>query len=149
MGMTERMTERMKGASYIILLAVVLVGVVMGIGNESSGLYSEKINSTEDLSVFLQSLGWECAPTMLTQQNTVLPVQFDDTYIAYNAIQLKQNCDLTKYSGKTVTVYTVPITNYNETTDTVLATVIVYKGKVIGGDIHAAAMDGFLLPLKK
>ena len=84
----------------------------------------------------------------MTEQTTVLPEQFDDTFIAYNAIQLKQNCDLTKFAGKNVTVYTVPITNYTETTDTVLATVIVYKGKVIGGDLHAAAMDGFMLPLK-
>lgn len=140
--------ERKKGARYIIILAALSIGLVLAAGNAQSSIGAPKINNTEDLKAFLLTLGWECDITNLTEQTTVLPEQFDDTFIAYNAIQLKQNCDLTKFAGKNVTVYTVPITNYTETTDTVLATVIVYKGKVIGGDLHAAAMDGFMLPLK-
>lgn len=140
--------ERKKGARYIIILAALSIGLVLAAANEQSSIGAPKINNTEDLKAFLLTLGWECDITNLSEQTTVLPEQFDDTFIAYNAIQLKQNCDLTKFAGKNVTVYTVPITNYTETTDTVLATVIVYKGKVIGGDLHAAAMDGFMLPLK-
>lgn len=140
--------ERRKSALYVIVLCAVLIGLVLTAGNEQSGFHGVKIKNTEDLTAFLSSLGWECDLTNLTEQNTVLPEQFDDTYIAYNAIQLKQSCDLTRYAGKKVTVYTLPILNYPNTTETVLATVIVYRGKVIGGDIHAAAMDGFMLPLK-
>ncbi len=140
--------ERRKGALYIVILSVVLVGLVLAAGTEPNGFDSAKIKNSEDVSIFLSSLGWECDIANLTEQKAQLPEQFDETFIAYNAIQLKQNCDLTPYAGKTVIVYTVPLTNYTDTSDTVLATVIVYKGRVIGGDIHAAAMDGFMHGLK-
>ena len=140
--------ERRKGALYIILLSILLIGVVLAVSSESNGLGLAKVKNAEELSAFLISLGWECDLSNLSEQSVALPGQFDDTFIAYNAIQLQQNCDLTKYAGKTVTVYTLPITNYSDSTDTVLATVIVYRGKVIGGDIHAAAMDGFMHGLK-
>lgn len=136
--------ERRKGALYIIILAAVLIGLVMAAGAEPAPFGGSKVNSPQELSEFLQSLGWECDLSQLTEQNAVLPEQFDDTFIAYNAIQLEQGCDLSKFAGKAVVVYTVPLTNYTRSTDTVLATVIVYKGNVIGGDIHAAAMDGFM-----
>lgn len=141
--------ERKKGAVYILFLAIVLIGLVLAAGTEQSNSRLSKIKNTEDLSALLRSMGWECDPAQLTEQETALPQQFDDTFIAYNAIQLQQGFDLTKYAGKLVTVYTVPLTNYPNTSDAVLATVIVYKGKVIGGDIHAAAMDGFMHGLTK
>ena len=141
-------TDRRKAAIYVILLAVILAGLVLSAGSDADGFHGTKVKTSDDLSVFLASLGWECDITAVTEQTTILPEQFDETFIAYNAIQLKQNCDLSQYAGKEVTVYTVPIINYTDSTDTVLTTVIVYRGKVIGGDIHAAAMDGFMLPLK-
>ncbi len=141
-------TQRRKGALYVVLLAILLAGLVLAAGSEQAGFQGAKIKNTDDLSAFLLTLGWECDTSGITEQTTVLPEQFDDTFIAYNAIQLQQNCDLTQYTGKEVTVYTVPILNYADSGDPVMATVIVYKSKVIGGDIHAAAMDGFMVPLK-
>lgn len=140
--------ERRKSAFYVVILCAVLIALVLAAGNEQGNFHSVKVKSPNDLSEFLSSLGWECEINTLTEQSTVLPEQFDDTFIAYNAIQLKQSCDLTRYAGKKVTVYTVKILNYSDTTETVYATVMVYRGRVIGGDIHAAAMDGFMLPLK-
>ena len=142
------MKTRQKSAIYIVTLAILLIILVLTVGTEQDGISLIKIKNSEDLSEFLSSLGWECNLTELTTQETTLPQQFDDTFIAYNAIQLKQNCDLTKYAGKTVTVYIVPITNYTGSTDPVLATVLVYKGKVIGGDLHSATMDGFMHGLR-
>ena len=139
---------RKKAALYVVFLAVIFIALVLSAGGNEDGFSNTKIRSTDDLSAFLLSLGWECDTSRLTEQSTVLPRQFDETFIAYNAIQLKQNCDLTHYAGKEVTVFTVPILNYTDSNESVLATVIVYRGKVIGGDIHAAAMDGFILPLK-
>ena len=140
--------KRRDGAIYIILLSLLLIGLVLTVGNDHGGFSGVSVKSPEDLSAFLTSMGYECNITTLTMQNAVLPEQFDDTFIAYNSIQLQQNCDLSQYAGKEVTVYTVDILNYPTETDGVLATVIVYKNRVIGGDIHAAAMDGFMVPLK-
>ena len=139
---------RRKGALFIVLVSIVCMGLVLAAGTKDSPFGSQKINNENDLSEFLLTLGYECDLSMVTVQSSVLPAQFDETFIAYNAIQLQQDCDLSRYAGKEVTVYTVPITNYTDSDESVLASVIVYRGKVIGGDIHAAAMDGFILPLK-
>lgn len=141
-------TKRRTGALYIVLLSLLLIGLVFTVGSDQGGFKGVSVKTPEDLSAFLTSIGYECNISTLTAQNAVLPEQFDDTFIAYNSIQLQQNCDLTQYAGKEVTVYTVDILNYPTETEGVLATVIVYKNKVIGGDIHAAAMDGFMVPLK-
>ena len=45
-------------------------------------------------------------------------------------------------------VYTYRVTNYAGTSDTVLAQLFVYRNRVIGGDIHATAMDGFMHGLR-
>ena len=140
--------SRKQGAFYLILIAAVLILTVLLASSNDKGIDYPRIKSANDISAFLSTLGQETDPSQLTAQTTVLPVQFDETFIAYNAIQIRQGCDLSHYAGKEVTVYTVPIINYDNSAETVLATVIVYKGKIIGGDIHAAAMDGFMLPLK-
>ena len=140
--------KRRVGSVYIILISFLLIGLVLTVGSEQRGFHGKTVKSPETLSEFLLDLGWECSIDTLTVQNAVLPEQFDDTFIAYNSIQLQQNCDLTQYAGKEATVYTVDILNYPTETEGVLATVIVYKNRVIGGDIHAAAMDGFMVPLK-
>ena len=140
--------RRRKATILIAVLSFILIVLVLGAGAEPSGFHGYKIRSAEDIPPFLQALGWECDPSALSEQKAVLPKQFDETFIAYNAIQLQQGCDLSAYAGKEVTVYTLPILNYPDETETVLATVIVYKNHIIGGDLHAAAMDGFMLPLK-
>ena len=43
---------------------------------------------------------------------------------------------------------TYRVTNYECSTDTVLAQLFVYRNRVIGGDIHATAMDGFMHGLR-
>ena len=140
---------RRKSAIYVILAALFLIGVVLSAGSDATGIEGEIIISANDVPSFLSSMGLECDLSSMTEQKVSLPKQFDDTFIAYNSIQLQQNCDLSRYAGKEVTVYTVSILNYPDTAETVLATLIVYKNRVIGGDIHAAAMDGFIVPLKK
>ena len=143
------LTERRKASLFIIMLALVLTGIVLSAGAPPSPFSHKKITDTNDIPAFLGSFNWSCDVLQCTEQKTVLPQQFDDTFIAYNAIQLQQGCDLTKYAGKEVTVYTLPVTNYPDYGGNVLATIIVYRGKVIGGDIHAAAMDGFMHGFKK
>ena len=143
------LTERRKAAVFIILLAMLLTAIVLSAGATPSPFAQTKIKDPTDISEFLGSFDWTCDLTALTEQKTVLPQQFDDTFIAYNAIQLQQGCDLSRYAGKEATVYTLPITNYPDYTGNVLATVLVYRGRIIGGDIHAAAMDGFMHGFKK
>ena len=138
---------RSKAVSIVIIAALILFTIVGLSAPPSSAFPHTKIRTSEDVISFLSELGWDTSLTGITMKDTTLPEQLDETFINYNTIQLKQNCDLTAYLGKPVTIYTAEITNYN-TSDTVYATIIVHKGTVIGGDIHSASMDGFMHTLK-
>ena len=137
---------RKKGVVLILFLALVLTGMVLAASTPSAPLGAAHVRNTQEAQDFLNALGWECVPEQCEMKASTLPTEFDNTFIAYNSIQLKQGCDLSKYAGKPITVYNFPVTNH-ESTDHVLATLIVYRSTVIGGDIHSAAMDGFMEPL--
>ena len=70
--------------------------------------------------------------------------KFDKVFNGYNEIQKRQGLDLSKYKGKTVTRYTYEVTNYENENGKVYANVIVYRNKVIGGDICSANVGGFI-----
>ena len=97
---------------------------------------------------FLQSYGWEVNEQPCEMVQVVIPETFGDVYENYNEIQKQQGFDLSTYAGETCTAYTYRVTNYEGSTDTVLAQLFVYRNRVIGGDIHATAMDGFMHGLR-
>ena len=57
-------------------------------------------------------------------------------------LQKGQGYDLSKYSGKKVMRYVYEINNYPGAQEPVYATVLVYKNKVIGGDVTDTAAQG-------
>ena len=87
-------------------------------------------------------------PATETAQEIVIPRVFNGVFGDYNALQKQQGFDLSTYAGETCTAYTYRVTNYEGSTDTVLAQLFVYRNRVIGGDIHATAMDGFMHGLR-
>ena len=57
--------------------------------------------------------------------------------------------DLSKYKKKTVTRYTFVVTDYEGYEGTVYANVLVYRNRVIGGDICSADVNGFIHGFEK
>ena len=102
------------------------------------------VKTAEDAREFLRQFGWETEKTPVESGSFTLPDRFDRAMAGYNEIQRAQGLDLSKYMKKTVTRYTFTVTNYEGYEGTVYANVIVYKNKVIGGDISSASLDGFL-----
>ena len=56
--------------------------------------------------------------------------------------------DLSPYQGQTVDLYCYRLLNYPGTEETVYLALYVSDGRVIGGDIHTAALDGFMHELR-
>ena len=106
------------------------------------------VTTTDGRIAYLQALGWEADPATETAQEIVIPRVFSGVFSDYNALQKQQGFDLSTYAGETCTAYTYRVTNYEGSTDTVLAQLFVYRNRVIGGDIHATAMDGFMHGLR-
>ena len=66
--------------------------------------------------------------------DVLIPEHFDEAYESYNALQKQQGYDLEKYKGKKVKRYRYRILNYPERKNAA-ATLLVYKGEILGGDI--------------
>jgi hypothetical protein len=97
---------------------------------------------------YVRNLGWVIDEKPAEQASVALPVQFDAVHEEYNKLQKLAGFDLTDYLGKTVTRYTFAVKNFDGAAG-VRANVLVYRGNIIGGDVMTAALDGFMLPLKK
>ena len=140
--------ETMKSSFFVLLAGLLLILAVFIASTPSTPFSSASIKSADDVCAFLADLGWETESADVQTENSTLPEQFDDVFTEYNSLQLQQGCDLSKYLGKEITVYTVPIKNYGDSSQNVYATIIIHKNKVIGGDIHSAEMNGFMHTLQ-
>lgn len=138
------MVSKRKTAIFILFLGVFLIITVFFAASEDNPFSAYKVNSPDEAAVFLSELGWECDTQGITAQTSMLPEEFDAVLLEYNTLQLQQGCDLTTYAGKEITIYTVPILNYSDISENIYATILVHNGKVIGGDIHSAELNGFM-----
>lgn len=111
---------------------------------ESETVSFEKIRSNEDRITFLTQFGWTVDPTPVESTTVTIPREFDKVFAAYNELQRAQGLDLSVYSGKTVERYTYTVTNYQNHEGAVLANLLIYRGRVIGGDICSADSSGFV-----
>ena len=109
----------------------------------------EKIRSNEDRIAFLGEFGWQVDANAAESTTVTIPREFDKVFAAYNELQRRQGLDLSTYSGKTVERYTYPVTNYENYEGTVLANLLIYRGRVIGADICSADTAGFVHGLSR
>lgn len=149
--------SRLKYVAVMAICVVAVASCVILIPDNASGdtatvQYTEasarkpgdfkNVSTNEDRVSFLESYGWDVDPNAVEIEEVVIPSEFDEVYNAYNEIQKKEGLDLKKYAGKSVKKYTYTVGNYGAET-TVLASVLVYKNKIIGGDISSADPNGF------
>ncbi len=112
-------------------------------GSEVSVNYS-KIKTNEDRIAFISQFGWSVNETPTDEQELTIPAEFDNVFAAYNELQKQQGLDLGKYKRKSMTRYTYEITNYPDYDGTVYINLIIYRNKVVGGDICTADVNGFV-----
>lgn len=109
----------------------------------------DKIKSAGDRIEFLRQFGWEVESEPVEIAEVTVPEEFDKVYQSYNELQKKQGFDLSKYAKKNIQRYTYRITNYDGYDGEVLVSILVYKNKVIGGDVCSADANGFIHGLDK
>ena len=143
-------TLKLAGAVIASALAVVMLAVFVPDYSPRANAasvqqkISYKAKNEQEIRDFIAQFGWEVSDELLDRAEVTIPADFDAVYESYNDLQKKQGFDLTKYKKKTVTRYTYRIENYKDYKGMVIADVIVYKNKVIGGDICSADVNGFL-----
>lgn len=127
-----------------LLLTVVLGGLIVCVFLKVS---ADGIDGSTDAARrgFADSLG--CTVGSASEKEIIIPAEFSDVYIKYNDIQKAAGFDLSSYKGCRVKLYTFSGVTYPGCREETQLNLIVYHGKIIGGDISQTAIDGEMLPL--
>ena len=104
----------------------------------------DKVRSADDAAAFLGQFGWVVDAGSAETAQVTIPAEFDKVFAGYNELQKQQGLDLSKYRNRSVTRYTFAVTNYDGWQGSVYANVLVYRNRVIGGDICSADVSGFI-----
>lgn len=150
MVMTAKVDFKKLALVLAAVAAVILVIVLLfGGGGADSAPTAATVSDNDSRLQFLQDMGWEVTETPVQSGQVRIPQEQSEIFDRYNALQKSQGYDLDAYRGKTVMRYVYKINNYPNATDPVYATVLVYKNKIIGGDITDTAAKGMIRGLQK
>lgn len=128
-----------------VAVMITLVALIPGYDiAASAGVNYGDIYSNNDRVKFLSELGWTVDETPIEEVSVTVPSEFDTVYLGYNEMQKEQGLNLARYKGKEVTRYTYSVKNYEGYDGEVYANLLVYRGKIIGGDICSADASGFV-----
>lgn len=136
-----------KGLAGVLaaIIAVMLVcGEVYAVNNtvQNAETNKKRVDYISGLGVTLQS-------DSATVKEVTIPEKFSQVYENYNKLQKKAGFNLEGYKGATVTLYTYPIATPKGYNGTWNCNLLVYNGRVIGGDISSVELNGYMLPLVK
>jgi len=132
----------------ILVLAALAVLLFSGRSEEAASLRTGSGKTNDDRVSFLVSLGWEVETEPIEDQEVVIPSDFSDVYAKYAELQSRQGFDIRRYCGVKAHRYTYLVKNYPGEASPVVADIIVYKNRIIAGDIQCPALDGFMQGLE-
>ncbi len=139
-------------AVCVILLLAVLLRNASTPGNSTAEAPSRTAEAScnDERVAYLKSFGWELQETPVETQEVRIPEEFNEVFTRYNELQQSQGFNLEDYAGKTVKRYVYAVTNHPDGGQDYYATLLVYKNKIIGGDVtctsQGGVMRGFAMP---
>ncbi len=144
-------TSKMKIAALLIAIGAVAVAVAMTLGGGKSpaandGAINVKAENSAERAAFLSQYGWKMTADPVEVSEVIIPEEFDAGYAEYASMNKAQGFDLEPYKGVRAKRWTYEILNYPglENTGTVQANLLVYDGRVIGGDVCSLELGGFI-----
>ena len=132
----------------IAAVAALVLALILFLGSDSteetaaSATTAPSVSSNDGRVAFLKGFGWDVTASPTESGQVRIPEQSSDVFDRYNNLQKSQGYDLSAYAGKNVMRYVYQINNYPGATQKVYATLLVYKDRVIGGDITDTAPGG-------
>ena len=136
-------------ACIALLLTVLFLSGEGVVASAEAKIDYTGITDNEKRIAFLGSFGWRVKDEVVSEESFVIPDSFDRVLSGYNEIQKAQGLDLSRYRKKRVTRYVYEVTNYEGSEETVYATLIVCRGRVIAADVSSADPMGFVHGLEK
>ena len=137
-------------ALCIVICVLIAAAFALGANKKpvvNDGAISYKARTAADCISFLSQFGWTVNEEPVEVREVIIPSDFNDTYEAYNAIQKNQSLDLEPYKGFRAKKWIFEVKNYPDypaDSGYIRATLLVYEGTVIGGDISSIEQNGFI-----
>ncbi len=152
--------KSLKGKMIFLVAAIIAASAVLIIINsgnaesesaEADNILNFSASTDEERLNFISQIGCTVEKEPVGVSEVLIPQEFDEIYTQYNELQLLSGFDLNDYKGCTVKKWTYQVTDHPEyeNSENVRLTLLVYKGKIIGGDICSTELDGAILPLFK
>jgi len=149
-------TAKVKKKNLIILgaaiLAILLVILWPGKKDTQIGMPPEELDASqnENRVRFLESFGWQISSEPTETGSVRVPVEENEIFARYNALQKSQGYDLSQYAGKVIKRYVYEVHNGPQDDGACRATLFVCKDRIVGGDISCdgpeGKMHGFRMP---
>ena len=147
------MTAKVDMKKTLLILAAaaaLILALILLMGEKNAAQTSAPAEGSNDSRVqFLKDYGWDVTTSPTQSGRVKIPQETTEVFDRYNALQKSQGYDLSQYGGKTVMRYVYQINNYPGATEPVYATLLIYKNKIIGGDITDTSSGGHIRPLKQ
>ena len=145
-------TSKAKMAALLVALAAAVIALVMIIGKGEKPAATDdsavnyKAESAAERTAFLSQFGWKISEDPVEVSEVIIPENFDDGYAEYAAMNKAQGLDLEPFKGVRAKRWTYNVLNYPglENSGSVQANLLIYDGRVIGGDICSLEQGGFI-----
>ena len=148
MVMTAKVNLR-KTLLALVAVAVLVLSLILLLGGKGTAQTAAPAPSANDGRVkFLQDFGWNVTTSPKESGRVRIPEESSEVFDRYNTLQKGQGYDLSTYAGKTVMRYVYQINNYPGATEPVYATLLVYKNRIIGGDVTDTSAKGHIRGFK-
>lgn len=137
----------------IAAAAAIVLALILLLGEQAPSTTTTAVTSVpsgnDGRVQFLKDFGWEVTTSPAQSGSVRIPEETTEVFDRYNNLQKSQGYDLSSYAGKNVMRYVYEVSNYPGSTQPVYATLLVYKDKVIGGDVTDTAANGQIRGFKK
>lgn len=140
---TKKITKRNLVVTILAVGVLLCAVIVLVSSSDDKGTFG-RASTYEERIAFVKSFGWNVEDEEDGPKEVVIPRDFDDVMTEYNLLQKAQGLDLTDYAGCRVKRYTYYLTAYPTGEQGVVVNILVYDGKVIGGDVMSSRLDGFM-----
>ena len=147
----------LKAILAVSLCVLAVAAAIILLPEAGSSLNVNKIEGMKELSrinagrekgrlEYFEALGYKVNEKAVSSNSEKLPKTLDAVTEKYNELQRSQGFDLSSYCGKKLDSYTYEVIAFpdGELADKTkcLATLIVYKGKVVGADLSFPEAEG-------
>ena len=145
---TVNVKNACKTVFTVLFIALAILAVILFVRNLTSDS-SVILETEEQRQELLHSLGWQVSAEPIDVREVIIPSEWNEVFSQYNAIQMQQGFDLDDHRGKNVTIYTYEVYNYEDKPENMIANLMVYENKLIGGDVSCTELGGFIQGLMK